>query len=263
MKLVISQPMYLPWRGIFEQIKLCDKFVFYDDVQIPKGGGKSRGFISRVQIKTERDWEWLSVHIKRSGEGLQLIKNAFFTDLGWKNRHMVKIKQAYQEAKFFNEIYESLVLPIYNYETELLSEFCINSTKIICNYLDLHPLFYISSDLNIPKAKDASQRVLEICLHFKTSEYITGHGAKNYINYAIFEKENVAIKYMEYKLTPYPQLHGKFNPFVSILDLLFNVGKDSNVYLDSKAIYWKNLNEFKYKDMNIISEVQQPCGEHE
>ena len=50
---------------------------------------------------------------------------------------------------------------------------------------------------------------------------------------------------MEYKLTPYPQLHGKFNPFVSILDLLFNVGKDSNMYLNAKAVYWKELDEFK------------------
>lgn len=243
-RIAISQPMYLPWRGIFEQIKLCDVFVFYDNVQLPKGGGRGRSFITRVQIKTEKGWEWLSIPIKRSEKGLQLIKDACFANPPWKNKHLLKIKRAYERAPFFQEIYESLVLPIYDHETEYLSEFCINSMKMLCDYLDLHPLFYISSDLNIPLSKDASQRVLDICLHFKASEYITGHGAKNYINYEIFEKENIAIKYMEYKLTPYPQLHGEFNPYVSVIDLLFNVGKESHLYLDSTATYWRDLEEY-------------------
>ena len=233
--------MYLPWRGIFEQIKLCDIFIFYDNVQLPQG----RSFITRVQIKTEKGWEWLSIPIKRSGMGKQLIRDACFSDLQWKNKHLLKIREAYVKAPFFQEIYDTLVVPIYEYKTEYLNDFCINSIKMLSNYIGIHPLFCISSDLNIPLTNDPSQRLIDICNHFRATEYITGHGAKNYIDYEIFEKENVAIKYMEYKLTPYPQLHGRFNPFVSILDLLFNVGKDSNMYLNAKAVYWKELDEFK------------------
>ena len=29
--LVVSQPMYFPWVGMLEQIRLCDTYVFYDD----------------------------------------------------------------------------------------------------------------------------------------------------------------------------------------------------------------------------------------
>ena len=28
---VISQPMFLPWIGLFEQVKVADHFVHYDD----------------------------------------------------------------------------------------------------------------------------------------------------------------------------------------------------------------------------------------
>ena len=48
-KIVISQPMLFPWIGIFEQIKLSDVYVHYDDAQLPQG----RSFINRVQIKTK------------------------------------------------------------------------------------------------------------------------------------------------------------------------------------------------------------------
>ena len=46
--LVVSQPMFLPWVGLFEQVRLADVFIHYDDVQLPQGGN----FMSRVQLKT-------------------------------------------------------------------------------------------------------------------------------------------------------------------------------------------------------------------
>ena len=44
---VVSQPMLFPWVGLFEQIRLADVFVHYDDVAFSKGS-----FFNRVQIKT-------------------------------------------------------------------------------------------------------------------------------------------------------------------------------------------------------------------
>ncbi|HOX52645.1 MAG TPA: WbqC family protein, partial [Fibrobacteria bacterium] len=31
---VITQPMYFPWVGLFEQIRLADEIVWLDDVQL-------------------------------------------------------------------------------------------------------------------------------------------------------------------------------------------------------------------------------------
>ena len=35
---VISQPMYFPWVGMLEQMRLADVFVHLDDAQFSKGG---------------------------------------------------------------------------------------------------------------------------------------------------------------------------------------------------------------------------------
>ena len=40
---------------------------------------------------------------------------------------------------------------------------------------------------------------------------------------------------MEYNYREYPQLHGPFEPQVSILDLLFNVGPDAARFIWAKS----------------------------
>jgi len=41
----------------------------------------------------------------------------------------------------------------------------------------------------------------------------------------------ITLEYMTYAYPEYPQLHGAFQPQLSILDLLFNVGKDAPRYI--------------------------------
>ena len=53
MILVVSQPMYFPWVGLLEQIRLSDQFVHYDDVQY------TRGFYNRVQVKVPGAIRWM------------------------------------------------------------------------------------------------------------------------------------------------------------------------------------------------------------
>lgn len=239
-KIVISQPMLFPWRGIFEQIKLCDVFVYYDDVQLPKGGGKGRGFITRVQLK-KRDGsrQWLTVPVKRPTGSYLMINEAVFSDQKWRKKHLGSIRDNYRKAPHFEEIYEVLIQQIYGLETDKLNEFLIFSMDRIMEYIGLNRKKFRSSLLNIGKDIGQSERVLAHCKHFGAHTYISGHGAKNYIDYSLFEKHDVQIFYMDYALSEYPQINGAFTPYVSILDLLFNVGSDAMHYLCSPAMYWK------------------------
>ena len=53
-RVVVSQTMFFPWIGLFEQVRLADVFVHYDDVQF------ARGFMNRVQVKVADGWRWLT-----------------------------------------------------------------------------------------------------------------------------------------------------------------------------------------------------------
>jgi hypothetical protein len=241
MKLVLTQPNFIPWRGMFEQIKACDQLVIYDTVQLPKGGGKGRGFSTRVQIKTKQGQKWLSVPVSRSTGGCtQLIKDARFPDNRWRKSHLGAIDQAYRQAPFFEEIWNRVVLPIYDFDTDELSQFNVNAICHILKYLGIERSLVLSSRLELERRETASERVLEICQLFKANEYITAQGAANYLDHQLFELAGVKVVYMDYILAPYPQLHGDFLPYVSILDLLFNVGEDSADQLTPRFVSWKD-----------------------
>ena len=71
MRVVISQSMLFPWVGLLEQVRLCDVFVHYDDVQFSKGS-----FVNRVQIKPPSGVCWLSVPLSgmRLGQSIEDVE---------------------------------------------------------------------------------------------------------------------------------------------------------------------------------------------
>jgi hypothetical protein len=232
--------MLMPWRGLFEQLRLCDKFIFFDDVQLPLGGGRGRGFITRVQIKTARGAEWLSLPMARAEQGRQLIMNARFAHQRWRQEHLQKITEAYKSAPYFAEVLESVVRPIYEFDTDRLSEFCIHSIRVLARAIGVERESFLSSELNVPRDIGASERVLEECRLLGATDYISGLGAMNYIDYELFERASVRIHFMRYELRPYAQLHGAFSPYVSVIDLLFNLGNRVSENLASSCVYWRN-----------------------
>ncbi len=232
-KIVISQPMFFPWIGLFEQIKLADIFVHYDDVQLPLG----RSFITRVQVKTYDGIKWLSVPIKRNGK--ELIKDVVIDNSqDWRTKHLNLLKQNYSKTPFFREMF-SIVNTIYDLDINNLSVLNILTIEKIAEYFDIDTQFEKSSYLHI-EAK-SSKKLLEIVKNFNGNVYITGHGASNYLDHELFEKEVINVEYMNYQKTPYPQLHNEFTPYVSILDLIANVGKEGVNYINSPTTDWRNF----------------------
>jgi hypothetical protein len=233
--------MFLPWRGLFEQAMLADVFIFHDNIALPRSHGKNKAFQTRVQIKTQSGWEWLTLPVAKSEGPNLLINEARFPNQDWRQNHLRMIRNAYQAAPFFDQIFEELVAPIYEYETELVAQFCAHGMLRLLAHLGVNVEVAWSSNLPIPADLAGSRRVLAHCLHFQADTYVTGLGAMKYIDYDLFETHGVRINYMRYALTPYPQLHGQFNSSVSIIDLLFNTGPACKTYLGSPAVYWREL----------------------
>lgn len=233
-KIVILQPMFFPWIGVFEQISLSDLYIHYNDVQFPKG--KSRKiFINRVQIKTASGTQWLTVPILR--KGTQLINQVIIDDSqNWRDKHLKTLRQNYSKAPYSEEMLD-IVQTAYSLKTDRLSELNIFIIEKISHYFGISIEFKISSDYNIKE--HSSKRVLEFVRKFKGSVYITGHGALNYLDHELFERHSIRVEYMDYNINPYPQLHGVYNPYVSILDLIANLGKEGKKLINSGAKYWK------------------------
>jgi hypothetical protein len=231
-RVVISQPMFFPWGGLLEQVRLADIFVHYDDVAIPQG----RSFIRRVQIKTPDGIQWLTVPVLH---GSKLIRDVQIDNAqDWRTKHLKTLQRVYAKAPYADAML-SLVEQVYAQPISLLSDLNRCSIEAASAYLGFAPQFVVSSDLGTQSS--SSRKLFDLMLELGGTVYITGHGARNYLDHAIFDERNIQVEYMDYRREPYPQLYGPFDPHVTVLDLIANVGPQAAEYLCSGTLPWKEF----------------------
>ena len=235
---VISQPMFFPWIGLFEQVALADVFVHYDDVQMPQG----RSFMSRVQLRDASGQFWLSGQIDRKGSGRLISDTHLVGDDAWRKKHLKTISHLYKKAPHFAEAFD-LIEEIYGVEENNLARFNALAIEKITEWFDLDVVFKRSSEMNVPGS--SSQRLFDICKKEQAQSYVTGHGALNYLNHELFDGEGIQVCYMDYQKREYTQLHSPFIPYVSIIDVMSNLGKNGRDYMVSKALYWKEYIDYE------------------
>jgi len=233
---VISQPMFLPWVGLFEQMRLADVYIHYDDVQMPQG----RSFMSRVQIKTANGIFWLTAPIDRKNSGKMINETLFSKRDDWKPKHLKIIKNVYSRALYFDDMFQ-IVEEIYDHQTDNLSEFNVHAIEVISKWLGFSPVIMSSSVSGI--GGSSSQRLLDLCKLVGADRYVTGLGALKYLDHERFDSNGVEVNYMDYQMKPYAQLYGEFSPYVSIIDAIANCGDQVRDLVCSKSIYWKNYVE--------------------
>lgn len=234
---VISQSMYFPWVGLLEQIQLADIFIHYDDIQY------TRGFYNRVQIKAVNGSTWLSVPLRDQHRGQRIDEVLIDDRIDWRTQHRDMLKQAYLRAPYRGEML-ALVDHVFEKDYETLADLSRQSIQSLANYFELSEGKQFKSSSQMGVTGKGSQRLRDLCLLLGASVYVTGHGARNYLDHELFDKSGIRVEYMKYRMTPYQQLHGGFTPYVTALDLIANCGKERTDVICSEAIYWKKfLNE--------------------
>ncbi|MEI6188559.1 MAG: WbqC family protein, partial [Alphaproteobacteria bacterium] len=194
-------------------------------------------FCNRVQIKTPQGVKWLTVPIVRSSRGL--IKEAKIDNTSnWRKDHLKSFELNYKRAPFYADML-SLLENIYNQETDLLSDFNIYAVGLITSYLGLSCQFLKSSNLSV--AGKASDKLIGIVKEVKGSIYLTGHGAKNYLEYEKFEAQGIQVQYIDYNIKQYNQFFKEFTTYVSILDLIAHNGYNSADLLKSKSLNYREF----------------------
>ena len=224
-KIAILQSNYIPWKGYFDLIAAVDEFILYDDMQYTR-----RDWRNRNQIKTPQGIKWLTVPVLVKGKYHQKIKETEIDGTEWAIKHWKALEINYSGAPYFKEI--SLWLkPLYcEHSFTHISQLNRCFIEAICEYLDIKTVIKSSADYSLVNGK--TERLADLCLQANGTEYVSGLAGKNYIDEKIFSDFGIELAWFNYEGYPiYPQLWGEFNHGVTILDLLFNCGKDSPYYM--------------------------------
>jgi hypothetical protein len=76
-----------------------------------------------------------------------------------------------------------------------------------------------------------TDRLIQILQAVGATHYLSGPSARDYIEKEKFDSAGITLEYIEYKYPEYTQLYPPFDPYVSILDLLFMMGPDASRYV--------------------------------
>ena len=225
----IMQPTYLPWIGYFAILKNCQQFIILDDVQFNK-----RSWQQRNNIKSHGKEITLTVPVISKNKQYQKINEVLIdSSRNFRHKHVKSLTINYSKSKYFNQIQKDL-FDIINYPYKKLIDLNVNLIKYFINYLDFNIDINYSSFYKTDNSKD--QLIFDLCKLSDTKEYFTPIGSKAYLNennLEKFYKNNIKVHFFNYSIKEYNQLNGNFISRLSIVDLIFNEGKNSTNYLNT------------------------------
>ena len=217
----INQPAYLPWLGYFHRIAISDFHILLDHVQFEKNS-----FVNRNKIRTKEGWCWLTVPIRTKGLFGNLAINTLEIsgENKWHKKHWSSINNNYSKARFFKE-YAWVIENTYSRKWTKFNELVKTITNNMLKALNIQTPILYSSQMDVRGKKD--ELVLNLCKEVDATTYISGPLGRGYIEEEKFEKTGIRVLYHDYRHPTYRQVYGGFEPYMSLIDLLFNCGPES------------------------------------
>jgi hypothetical protein len=223
MKVGIIQSNFLPWRGYFDFIRQVDLFILHDDLQYTKGDWRNRN-----KIKTPGGLQWITVPVHYHHTD-QLIEDTTVDDSKpWARNMLNKIRNSYLKAPHFEPYFSGLSNLLLDSPASI-SDLNLRLIKWVCSMLEIDTPIVFSHEYHPQGAK--TERLIGILKQVEATTYLSGPAAQAYLEPDLFEQAGIRLEYKVYDYPEYEQLYPPFDPAVSVIDLLFMMGKESKNYL--------------------------------
>ena len=218
--LTAHQPAYLPWLGLFHKIGLAQTFCVLDTVQFEKDS-----YINRNKIKTSSGPLWLSVPVETKNHFETKIYDLRIAERQWSRKHFKSIEHAYKKAPFYDDYISQLGEVLLGQKYIFLKDLNHELMKFFLKELKIETAVVFASDYNFVGKK--SDLIIDMCKKLGATNFIFGSQGRDYADYNLFQDTQIEISFQNYVHPKYSQLHNNFEPYMSIVDLLFNVGRNA------------------------------------
>lgn len=222
----IHQPNYIPWFGFFHKMLSSDIFVILDDVLCSNKEER------RNVIKGSNGMISLAIPILNKKAQIKDIE--MNNQLDWKHRHIYTLQGCYQKADYWESLSPSFI-DIYQHSGSKLADFNLALIELIREHLDIKTPMIRSSEMSGVYG-EKNTKIISICKSLGAEIYLSGSGAKSYMNEEAFEDNHIKVVYQHFNHPVYPQRWGTFIHNLSIVDLLFNCGPNAKQYLEKQII---------------------------
>lgn len=229
-RVAISQSNYIPWIGYFDLMASVDHFILYDDMQYTR-----RDWRNRNKIGTPQGAKWLTVPVEVKGRYHQSIRETQIADESWALKHWRTLEGNYSKSPYFRDV-ATWLKPLYlDHSYSHLSVLNRTLLTATARYLGINTEIGDSADFELISGK--SERLADLCQQMDASVYVSGPAAREYLDLAQFSTRGVAVSWFEYpRYSNYPQQWGDFVYGLSIVDLMFNLGRNTMSHFESALL---------------------------
>ena len=192
--------------------------------------------MNRNRIKTATGWQWITIPVKGREHHYSMNRVEIDYHSEWQNDHWRALEYNYAKTPHFKE-YADFFKNVYDRHWELLADLDIYLIEQVMNILGIKVPVERSSSFNV--SGKATELLINICKNVRADTYLSGEGGRRYMDLGRFQEEDIEVQFQEFHHPIYPQQFDKegFVPQMSIIDLLFNCGKDSmSIIKDTKKI---------------------------
>lgn len=250
-KIVAShQPHFFPWLGYLDKMAKSDAFIINDVAQLEKKSPMVRNRILDCR-GVER---YINIAVNKAD--CYEVQNRQVQLFDWgatRIRLRNLLQDAYRKAAFFAEIWPQIE-EILDAEYTTLLEIDMATIEWMRNCLDIHTPLILNSSLDCESGMDKSERVAIKVAAVGGTVYLSGNGARKYMDFEAFEDRNIRVVYQKFSYPVYPQFSSTaFVPNLSAMDLLFNCGIQA-----SREIFWNNVRAGGELHLCEANEAMQP-----
>jgi len=215
--LAAHQPQYLPWLGFFDKLAQTNVFVLLDDVQFKKNEWQNRN-----RIKGPSGPQWITVPVRHKFP--QTIAEVEVRETEpWRRKHQRALESNYGKAAHFAD-----EMPLFAGVLEQawthLAPLNIELIRRLATRLGIDTEIRLGSANEV--RADPTLRLVDLCRELGADAYLSGAGG-DYLEQDHFKEAGIELRFQRYKHPSYAQLHGEFEPCMSVVDLLMNCGEDS------------------------------------
>ena len=173
--------------------------------------------------------KWLTIPVGINEH--RLIVDVRMNDHAWQRKHFLTLKMAYNRAPYFRR-YEDFFQHVY---LERQWDYLYELNRFLIEHISrdfLHITTKFSDSRDYPTHGVKHEKLLSLVQAAHADLYLSGPAAQDYIIADDYQRAGIKLVWKDYSGYPeYPQRATTFNHFVSIVDLLFNVGDDAPYYI--------------------------------
>jgi hypothetical protein len=223
MLVAIHQPNYLPWLGYLDRMAKADLFIVLDHVQFER-----RNYQNRTQILLEGEPRWLTVPVVQLSQKERIrekrVDNSEGGSRRWGPNHFKTLRYAYRKAPYFDH-YAPRLREILEARWDRLVDLNLAALEFLRDAFEIRTPLRLSSQMKAEGAR--SELLLNLCREASPGATFLGGlgGSRRYLDHEAFARAGIGVQWQVLEHPVYPQCGGgAFQPGLTALDILFNVG---------------------------------------